>query len=140
MDLSDFHELSIEAVMDDRTWDLPLMEHNASIKMAIILLTGRGYGWVVKGKKSMELVGVITEHDVLLLLKGGQKKEVKKVEDLMTPNPVTCNRGEKVKDAIKKMIKHGIRRLAVVDEKKIVGEINLRHLMEKYYSLFLFHK
>ncbi|KAA0003791.1 MAG: CBS domain-containing protein [Thermoplasmata archaeon] len=140
MDLDDFHEVNIEEIMDDRTWDLPLIEHNASIKMAMILLTGRGYGWVVRGKRSMELVGVITEHDALSLLRGERKQEVKKVEELMTPNPITCRKDEKVKEILKKMKKYGVRRLAVVDGKKIVGEINLRHLIEKYYSLFLFRK
>lgn len=102
MDLNDFHGLRVRDVMDSRTWDLPLIEYNTNIKMAMILLIGRGYGWVVKGKKSMELIGVITEHDALSLLKEKGKGDVKKVRELMTPNPVTCYEDEKVNDVIKK--------------------------------------
>jgi len=140
MELKDFHTLSVAEVMDDRTWDLPLIEGSASVKIAMILLTKRGYGWVVKGKKDLELIGVITEHDVLSLFSGKNKKEVKKIEDLMTPNPIICRKNEKVSDVLEKVEKHGIRRLPVVDGKKLIGEITLRHLIEKYYSLFLFRK
>lgn len=140
MGLEDFHELSVAEVMDARTWDLPLIERGASIKIAMILLTGRGYGWVVKGRSSMELMGVITEHDVLSLFSVKNKKEARKAEDLMRPNPITCKKDETVRDVLEKIKKYGIRRLPVVEGNKLVGEITLRHLIEKYYSLFLFRR
>jgi CBS domain-containing protein len=140
MDLSDFQKLTIAEVMDDRIWDLPLIEKNASIKIALILLTGRGYGWVVHGRSNMELLGIITEHDVLSLFSVKNQKEVRKAKDLMRSNPITSKRDETIGDTLKKINKYGIRRLPVVEGNKLIGEVTLRHLIEKYYSLFLFRK
>jgi len=84
------YDLKVADVMHNRLWDLPLVEKSAPIKMVLIILTTRGYVWVVDTREDMNIVGVITEHDVLNFLD-------------------TLN-------------------------KELVGEITLRHLIEKVYS------
>jgi CBS domain-containing protein len=142
MNLTSFYSLRVSTVMDNRTWDLPLIEENASIKIAFILLIGRGYGWVIRGQGSMELMGVITEHDMLSLFSSGNdnKNIIKTVANLMTSNPVTCQKDENIGEILERIQESGIRRLPVVKQKKLIGEITLRHLMEKYYSMFLFRR
>ena len=64
----DYYELQVNQLMDKRVWDLPLIEKDEDIHHVLNILGARNHIWVVKDKKSKELVGVITEHDVLSIL------------------------------------------------------------------------
>jgi len=128
-----FLEKEVKEVMNSRIWDLPVVEENASIKVVLVVLIGRCYTWVVKNKE-MEIAGIITEHDALKLLNG--YNEEMKAKDIMSSNLTVAYPDEKIKDAIEKMIKKGYRRMPVVENNKLVGEITLRHLIEKLYSIF----
>ena len=53
----------------------------------------------------------------------------------MTRYPITCRPNDKIVDVLQKMIRHGLRRLAVItDDSKIEGEITLRCLIHNYYK------
>ena len=137
---SKFYNLKIKGIMDKRLWDLPLIEENTGIDFVLLILVGRSHVWVLKDMESKELVGVITEHDALVLLtpenlKSDKPKNIKKAKDIMTTKLIICTPDEKIYDVIRKMVTHGIRRLPVLKDKKLVGEINLHHLIEKYYSM-----
>jgi len=66
--IPDFYELTVEQVMDKRIWDLPLIEESEDIHHILNILSARNHIWVVRSKENKELVGVITEHDVLSIL------------------------------------------------------------------------
>ena len=52
----------------------------------------------------------------------------------MSKRPVTCRAEEKIRDALIRMKKYGVRRLAVVNKDgKLMGELTLHHLVLKYY-------
>jgi len=146
--ISEFYELKVEQLMDKKIWDLPLIEKDAPIDNVLSILDGKSHVWVVENKDDKELVGVITRQDVLQVLAPPRTHyniftlpktyphDTKGImtEDIMSLNPVVCYPGEKIVDVLQKMIRHRIRRLAVVSkDKKILGEITLRHLIHKYY-------
>jgi len=152
--IPDFYELKVKQLMDRRVWDLPIIEEHADIHHVLSILGGRNHIWVVKSKKTKELVGVITEHDVLSIL--GPKKfpsyvfgmpDVKSIHhgtaktagDVMTTRIVTCNPDEKIVDVLQRMTKHRLRRLAVLDDNQIIGEITLHQLIRKYYDATQYH-
>jgi len=66
--ISDFYELRVKQLMDKRVWDLPIVEEKEDIYHILAILGARNHIWVVKDKEKKELVGVITEHDVLSIL------------------------------------------------------------------------
>lgn len=66
--IPDFYELTVKQVMDKRIWDLPIIEENEDVHNILNILGARNHIWVVKDKENKELVGVITEHDVLSIL------------------------------------------------------------------------
>lgn len=127
-----FLEAKVKDIMHSRIWDLPLVKENDDIKTVLIVLIGRCYTWVVKDMKSMEMRGIITEHDALKLIDGYE--EDMKAKDLMTSRLITANPNEKIENIIEKMIKNGFRRIPVIENKRLIGEITLRHLIEKLYS------
>jgi len=152
--ISDFYELKVNQIMDRRVWDLPIIEEKEDIDHVLAILGARNHIWVVKDKENKELVGVITEHDVLSILapkhlpsyvfgmpdiKSIQHGTAKTAEDVMSNKVITCGPEEKIIDALMKMVKYKLRRLPVIQDKKIVGELTLHQLIRKYYDATQYH-
>ena len=147
--VKDFYELKVKQLMDKRVWDLPIVEEDQDIHHILSILSGRHHIWIVKDIDSKELVGVITEHDVLSILapkrlpayifgipdiRSIEYGTVKTAKDIMSVKVVTCRPDEKIIDALNKMTRYKIRRIPVLENKKIIGEITLHHLIRKYYD------
>ena len=152
--IADFYELKVRQIMDKRVWDLPLIEEKDSVHHVLSILGGRNHIWVVKNKESKELVGVITEHDVLSILapkhfpsyvfgmpdiRSIQHGTAKTAENIMCHKIIDCGPDDKIIDALMKMVKYKLRRLPVVGDKKIVGELTLHQLIRKYYGATQYH-
>ena len=152
--ISDFYELKVRQLMDKRIWDLPLIEEKEDIHHVLSILGGRNHIWVVKKKETLELVGMITEHDVLSVLapkkfpsyvfgmpdiSSIQHGTAQTAEDVMTGRIVQCSPEDKIIDALMKMVKYKLRRLPIVKDKKLVGELTLHQLIRKYYGATQYH-
>jgi predicted transcriptional regulator len=147
--VKDFYELKVKQLMDKRVWDLPLIEEDKDIHNVLSILSGRHHIWVVRDMESKELVGIITEHDVLSILapkhlpsyvfglpdiRSIEYGTAKTAGDIMSSKVVTCKSDEKIIDALNKMTRYKLRRIPVLENKKIIGEITLHHLIRKYYD------
>ncbi len=152
--IPDFYELTVKQVMDKRIWDLPIIEENEDIHHILNILGARNHIWVVKDKENKELVGVITEHDVLSILapikfpsyvfgmpdiKSIHHGTAKTAADIMCVRLTTCNQDDKIVDVLQKMTKHRLRRLPVLEGKEIIGELTLHQLIRKYYDATQYH-
>jgi predicted transcriptional regulator len=150
----DFYVLKVKQLMDKRVWDLPLIEKDGSIHHVLNILSGRNHIWVVNDKEEKELVGIITEHDVLSILapknfpsyvfgmpdiKSIHYGTAKTAGDVMCTRLVTCQEDDKIQHVLETMAKHRLRRLPVLEDKKIVGELTLHQLIRKYYDATQFH-
>jgi len=150
----DFYALKVKQLMDKRVWDLPLIEGDDSIHHVLNILSGRNHIWVVKDKEEKELVGIITEHDVLSILapknipsyvfgmpdiKSIQHGTAKTAGDVMCTRLVTCQEDDKIQHVLETMTKHRLRRLHVVEDKKLIGELTLHQLIRKYYDATQYH-
>ena len=145
--ISEFYEAKVRDFMDIRIWDLPLIEKQAPIPLVLSILDGKTHVWVINNVEAKELLGVITRHDVLQILapprnyyrvfslpKMYTHGVAGTAEDIMTKYPITCQADDTVAEALKKMIRHNIRRLAVVTDSIIEGELTLRNLISKFYK------
>jgi CBS domain-containing protein len=152
--ISDFYELKTNQIMDKRVWDLPIIEENDDIFHVLSILGARNHIWVVNNKQNKELVGVITEHDVLSILapknlpsyvfgipniSSIQHGTAKTASDVMTNKVVTCKPNEKIIDSLNKMVKYKLRRLPVIKNKELIGELTLHQLIRKYYAATQYH-
>jgi predicted transcriptional regulator len=129
------YDLTVADVMHDRVWDLPLATGEMPVKMVLLILTTRGYVWVVEDNASMNLLGIITEHDVMNLLEDFEKEI--RARDIACRRLIKCSREDSIADVLLKIKTHNVRRIPVLDGNRLVGEITLRHLIEKVYSLLL---
>ena len=152
--IPNFYELKVQQIMDKRVWDLPIIEEKEDIHHVLNILGARNHIWVVKDKKNKELVGVVTEHDVLSILapkkfpsyvlgmpdvKSIQHGTAKTAADIMCTRLITCIKDDKLVDVLHKMMKHRLRRLPVIEDKKIIGELTLHQLIRKYYDATQYH-
>ena len=151
---SEFYELKVNQLMDKRVWDLPIIEQKEDVYHVLNILSARNHIWVVKDKENKELVGVITEHDALSILAPKELPSyvfgmpdissikhgtAKTAEDVMSHKIIDCKPDDKIIDALMKMVKYELRRLPVVKDKKLVGELTLHQLIRKYYAATQYH-
>lgn len=75
-----------------------------------------------------ELVGIITERDVLKAVATGVSLEATSVSDVMTKDVVSVGPGTSLREAARIMADRWIRHLPVLDNGKVVGVISQRDL------------
>jgi CBS domain-containing protein len=76
-----------------------------------------------------QLVGVVTDRDITVnaVSQGNVNCQVKEV---MTLNPISIGPSANPEEAIELMLKHGVRRLPVVDGQHLVGVVSFEDLVE----------
>ena len=152
--IKDFYQLKVQQIMDKPVWDLPLIAYNEDMFHVLAILGARSHIWVVNNREEKKLLGVITEHDVLSILapknvpsyifgmpdiKSIQHGTAQIAEDIMCKKTITSYPEELIAEALIKMTKYRLRRLPVVEEESIVGELTLHQLIRKYYAATQYH-
>jgi len=152
--IPEFYDLKVKQLMDKRVWDLPIINKDEDIQHVLNILGARHHIWVVNDKEKKELIGVITEHDVLSILapkefslylfgmpdlRSIQHGTVKTAENIMQKKVISCDCDDKIGDVLNKMTIHELRRLPVLENKKLIGEITLHQLIRKYYDATQYH-
>ena len=151
--LSEFYHMSVEQVMDRRSWDLPVVDIDASVETILSMLTGKDHVWVVRSLSSYEYAGIITEKNILDVIAPPRvhgytfkpssflslhHSNVETARELMTAKTKVCRFDTRVKEVIDVMIKYHYRRMPVVERKRLVGEVTLHDLI-KVYALAITH-
>ena len=152
--IDDFYHLRVRQLMDKRVWDLPLIDEKEDLNHVLSILGARNHIWVINNKKEKKLLGIITEHDVLAILAPKntpsfvfgmpdilsiQHGTVKTAKDIMSSKVIITDPEEKIIDALMKMVQYKLRRLPVIKDEIIVGELTLHQLIRKYYSATQYH-
>jgi CBS domain-containing protein len=92
-------------------------------------------GFVVVINSERDVLGVVTDRDIIVrgLAKGMSGEDL--VEKVMTPVSVEIHKDENVRRALEMMGEYQIRRLVVInDEKKLCGVISLADLARGRYT------
>ena len=75
-----------------------------------------------------DLVGIITERDILKAVAAGTSLDQTRISEAMTKDPVTVGPGTSLREAAKVMADRWIRHLPVIDGGQLVGVISQRDL------------
>ncbi len=102
---------------------------NATVEEAVKRMVKENIGSLIVCEDD-EIKGILTERDILqkLVAKHKDPKKVK-VRDIMTKRVVTVSPNEDLEKAAKIMAKKGIRRLPVVDRKRVVGMLTVKDVL-----------
>ena len=145
---SEFYGLKVKNMMDKRFWDLPIVSKKDDIRHILRLLRHKSHVWVVENMKTRTICGVITEHDVLDLLQPRsppthmfgpldmQRWNRRYMKDIiMCGRLVVVHPEDTIEKALLKMKRHGFRRLPIVKDGKLIGEVTLHTLLNRYCDI-----
>lgn len=81
---------------------------------------------VVSGAGEKRPVGIVTDRDLAIKVVGeGRDGNSTRIDEVMSPSPVTCRDDEDISAAIRKMSEHQVRRMPIVDDSgRLVGIVS----------------
>lgn len=82
--------------------------------------------------KNSKVIGVITDRDIATKTFSNTTNLNVKVEDYITRNIISCNINASIEDALFIMRKNHVKRLLVLDDKKIVGIVSLSDIIHHF--------
>jgi CBS domain-containing protein len=136
-------DLKVGDVMEARLWEIPVMDKDTDILHVLVKLSTRDHVWIVESKEELVLVGVVTEHDIMRYLVPSVshvffgharllralRHASKRASQIMSQRVIKIARTATVWDALRVMLLHGIRRLPVVEGRRLVGELTLHQII-----------
>lgn len=100
-----------------------------SIKKACEKLIDNDIGLLVIANEKREVIGVITDRDIMVRLVAKSDTLEKAVDDIMTHSAITIDKDDDITEALAKMKDYQLRRLPVINKKmELVGIITLSDL------------
>ena len=127
--LGGFREMGSMKVRDiiaGKTSSVATMRPEAAISTVVRRLKLEGIGALVVSEDEAQVLGIISERDVVRgLAEYGNELLEKRVFDLMTTPVKTCSPDAKIKDIMAVMTRSRIRHLPVVDEGRMIGIISI---------------
>ena len=116
---------SIESIM---TAKVETTKPTESLKNALKRIVARNIGSIVVVEEN-EPVGILTERDISRCVARGTNALKRHVKNVMSSPLITVETTESVQDAMALMLKHGIRRLPVVKQRRLVGIVSERDVL-----------
>lgn len=148
-----FLELPSDEVMHHHLSEFPVVTVDSSLDDILSIMRSQSYVWVVKDRRSMELVGII---ELIELLRyfippedtsyrfGSVKRAMRSFHKGGTPtagdivdDAVVCNRNTPVRKVLMRMVRQQVWRIAVTDKKgRLIGEITQKGLIRQFYHYY----
>lgn len=123
------------AVRNIMTKEIVSVETAASVNEAMILMAKKNIGSIVVTKDG-EMVGILTERDVLKKCCPDNQCSIMKAGDIMSSPLITIEGDAAIGEAADLMAEKGVRRLIVTLEGKIQGIITERDVMRATLDVF----
>ncbi|SEF16844.1 CBS domain-containing protein [Jiangella alba] len=83
-----------------------------------------------------EIVGIITERDVMRAVGRGADPDEAPITEVMTREVITAEPGTHVREAARLMAQHWIRHLPIVDDGKLAGILSQRDVIGVFAALW----
>ena len=111
------------------TTDVISVKKNTSIGDAVDLLVENNVTGLPVVDDDMNLVGIISEKDMLSLL-SEPESSAGKVEDYMTKDAVSFEQGEDLIAICECLVNNNFRRVPIVDDGRLVGIVSRRDIIK----------
>lgn len=122
--------MTIAAILERKGGEVFSIAAGESMKQAVALLAGKRIGAVPVLDRG-RVVGIVSERDVLYgLAREGQALLERRVEEVMTADPVTVTPDTPVLHALATMTKRRIRHLPVIADGALAGFVSIGDLVK----------
>ena len=111
--------------------ELPVVQHDASIKKVILEITSKRLGATAVLSPSEKLIGIITDGDLRRMLESEQETNSLAAKDIMTPNPKTIDFNAHAVKALEVIRKNSISQLVAMDDDRYMGILHLHDLIRE---------
>ena len=109
---------------------IPLVPETASLREALLEMTGKGLGMTGVLDAAGKLAGIYTDGDLRRTLNKGLDVYNAKISDVMTRNPKTCRADQLAAEIVQFMEQSNINGLMVVDaDQRVQGALNMHDLL-----------
>jgi arabinose-5-phosphate isomerase len=109
---------------------IPLVPDTASLREALLEMTGKGLGMTGVLDGAGKLAGIYTDGDLRRTLSKGADVYNAKISEVMTRNPKTCRADQLAAEIVQFMEQSNINGLMVVDaENRVQGALNMHDLL-----------
>lgn len=78
-----------------------------------------------------KIIGVITDRDIVVKVLANNDT---KIENYISKDIITCNINDSIDDILLKMKENKIKRILVIDDKKVVGVISISDILNTNYN------
>ena len=129
--------LKLSCVADLMTSNVMTLKPNNSFADVVQLMANHHFHHCLVVNDSQQLVGVVSDRDVLRGLSRTANWQTKAVSEIMTPDPTTVKSKTPISDAIAKMVAQGIHCLPVIDDGGFIcGILTSTDLLKSCQSRF----
>jgi len=111
------------------------VKENTPVYEAVQLVVEHGISGIPVVDGDMSLVGLVSEKDLLRLLREMQKAENQTVGDFMTQPAIHFDEEEDLVDICDFLMRNIFRRVPITSNEKLVGIISIRDALEYVLSL-----
>ncbi len=122
MEISKAKDVMVKDVITIKAYD--------SLSNAIKLMLEHSISGLPVVNDQNELIGMVTEHDVMNFAFSGSAAEAT-VEDAMTKDVISFSPSDDIKKIADTLIRKRIRRIPIVEGKKVVGIVSRREILRE---------
>ena len=123
--------MKVVEILRDKGSDVVTVWPGASLRTSIERMANLGIGALVVLNDSGEIVGMLSERDVVAALaRSGSGALVGTVGEAMTRKIITCSPEDRVNDVMAVMTRSRMRHLTVTDRGELVGIISIGDLVK----------
>lgn len=113
-----------------RTGDrLAMVKRGATVKDAVLAMTSARAGSVAVTERDGKLAGIFTDGDLRRHITDSQNLAARRIDEVMTPHPITLTENHLAVDVLALFEKHNIDDLIIVDaQNRVVGLVDIQDL------------
>lgn len=112
-----------------RDEQIPMVGSEATLSEALLEISRKGLGMTTIVDDEHRLIGIFTDGDLRRTLDQGLDVRNTRIDQVMTRNAKTVEAGILAAEALQLMENHKINALAVVEEQKVIGALNMHDLL-----------
>lgn len=124
--------MKVEQILQSKGTEVFAVRQDDAIADAVAMLNDKNIGAVVVRGEGDEIVGILSERDVVRRLGAkGADALAMQVKDCMTPKPFTCSPDASVDDLMAQMTEKRVRHLPVTAGGKILGVVSIGDVVKR---------